>query len=126
MGNDGTARARLPLLALVVIPVLFHLVIIWTSHVRLALAPHVAPLFKLGFVTASALAHWAIYSTLLLTFALTLRPGRDPLITGMARRLHGVISDEMVVYTRRVTVAWSVSRCSFSRRWWCGHFLSIS
>ena len=107
MGLDATARARLPVLALVVVPVLFHLVIVETGHVRLALVPHVAPLLKLGFVTASALTHWAIYSTLLLTFALTLRRGREPLITGMARRLHGVLSAEMVVYTRRVTMAWS-------------------
>jgi uncharacterized membrane protein len=106
MGGDARAR-WLPLLALLVVPLLFHVAIVETSHVRLALVPHIAPLFKLGFVTASALAHWAIYSTLLLTFALTLRPGREPLITGMARRLHGVLSDEMVVYTRRVTMAWS-------------------
>ncbi len=63
-------------------------------------------LFKVGFVTASALMHWVIYSSLLVTFALTLRPGREPLITAIARKMHGAIPDEMVVYTRRVTIAW--------------------
>lgn len=107
MGVDARNRG-LPLLALAVIPVFFHLAIVETNHVPLGLVPRFAPLFKLGFVTASALTHWTIYATLLLTFALTLRPGREPLIREMARRMHGVLSDEMVIYTRRVTVAWSL------------------
>lgn len=99
-------RKRLPVIALALVPVLFHLAIVETSGVRLALAPSFGALFKLGFVTASALTHWTIYSTLLLTFALTLRPGHDPLVTAMARRLHGPIPRELEVYTRRVTIAW--------------------
>jgi uncharacterized membrane protein len=108
MGGNARARGWLAAVALVFVPVLFHLAIVRTSQVRLALVPRLGPLFKLGFVTASALTHWAIYTTLLLTFALTLLPGREPLISGMARRMHGGLSDEMVVYTRRVTIAWSV------------------
>ena len=105
----GAADARTPLpavLALVIVPLLFHLVIVETSHVRLTLAPSFAGLFKLGFVTASALTHWGLYSSLLLTFALTLRPGHEPLITAMARKMHGDIASELVIYTRRVTLAW--------------------
>jgi uncharacterized membrane protein len=108
MGGHARARGWLGVAALLLLPALFHLVIVETSHVRLALVPRVGPLFKLGFVTASALAHWAIYTTLLLTFALTLRPGREPLISAMARRMHGGLSGEMAAYTRRVTIAWSV------------------
>jgi len=108
MGGYARARGGLGVVALVLVPVLFHLAIVETGHVRLALVPRVWPLFKLGFVTASALTHWAIYTTLLLTFALTLLPGREPLISAMARRMHGGMSDEMMVYTRRVTIAWSV------------------
>lgn len=105
--NVGAAtRTRLSVIALVVVPIMFHLAIVETNPVRLALALRFGVLLKLGFVMASALTHWAIYGTLLLTFAATLRPGRDPLITAMARRLHGAISDEMTVYTRRVTIAW--------------------
>jgi uncharacterized membrane protein len=107
MGVDARNRG-VPVLALAVVPVFFHLALVETSHVRLALVPHVAPLFKLGFVTASALTHWTIYTMLLLTFVPTLGPGREPLISGMARRLRGLLSDEMVIYTRRVTLAWSV------------------
>lgn len=106
MAPRTTARRRLPIIALALVPVLFHLVIVETSGIRLALAPHFGALFKLGFVTASALTHWSIYAGLLLTFAVTLRRGRDPLITAMARRLHGPISLELERYTRRVTIAW--------------------
>lgn len=102
--------ARSPLLALLtitVIPVLSHLAIVATSSIRLGL--HLSPggLFKLGFVTVSALTHWGIYASLLAGFALTLRPGHEPLITGMARRLDG-LDAELAAYTRKVTIAWSL------------------
>jgi uncharacterized membrane protein len=105
----GASAARTPVsafLALGIVPVLFHLVIVETSHVRLSFTPSFGLLFKLGFVTASAVAHWGIYSSLLLTFGLTLRPGHEPLITTMARKLHGDIPAELALYTRYVTIAW--------------------
>jgi uncharacterized membrane protein len=105
----GAAAARTPLsavLALGLVPVLFHLAIVETSHVRLTLTPSFGALFKLGFVTASAVTHWGIYGGLLLTFGLTLRPGHEPLVTAMARTLHGDLPDELTLYTRYVTIAW--------------------
>ena len=108
---ESATAARAPvsaLLALGIIPLFFHLVIVETSHIHVTLAPSFGSLFKLGFITAAALAHWAIYSSLLLTFGLTLRPGHEPLITAMARKLHGGIEPELVIYTRRVTFAWCV------------------
>jgi uncharacterized membrane protein len=107
MAEGATPRWRLPLIALVGVPVLLHLAILATRHVRLALIPHAAPMFKLGLVTASAAGHWLIYATLLWTFASTLPPGREPLIRAMARRLHGALTPELARYTRRVTIAWS-------------------
>jgi uncharacterized membrane protein len=106
MPHQTTARGRYKLVALALVPVLFHVVIVETSGIRLALAPRFGALFKLGFVTASALTHWAIYASLLVTFAITLRRGSDPLITAMARRMHGPITAELETYTRRVTIAW--------------------
>jgi uncharacterized membrane protein len=100
-------RARLPLLALIAVPVLSHVAIVETRQIHMGLVPRFLPLFKLSFVTVSALTHWAIYITLFLTFALTLRPGREPLICAMARRLHGPLPAELARYTRRVTIAWS-------------------
>jgi len=107
----ATAAPRPPVLAIlaaVAVPVLFHLVIVETSHIRLGLRLSFAGLFKLGFVTASAVTHWGIYASLLASFALTLRPGHVPLITAMAHRLDGNISAELAAYTRNVTLAWSV------------------
>ncbi len=89
------------------VPVLSHLAIMRTSGVPLTLAPRLAPLAKLSFVTVSALTHWAIYATLFVSFAMTLRPGREPLISAMARRLHGPVPAPLARYTRRVTMAWS-------------------
>jgi len=108
---EGATAARAPvlgLLALAIVPLFFHLVIVETSHVHLALALSFGSLFKLGFVTAAALAHWGIYGSLLLTFALTLRPGHEPLITAMARNMHGEMAPELVIYTRRATFAWCI------------------
>jgi uncharacterized membrane protein len=102
----AAARSRLPLLALVLVPVMFQVAIVATRHVRLALVPRFGALFKLGFVLASALAHWSIYGGLLVVFALTLRPGHEPLITAIARRMHGSMPEELATYTRRVTIAW--------------------
>lgn len=107
MAAQSPLRARLPLLALLALPVLSHLAIVETSQIHMALVPRFGPLFKLSFVTVSALSHWAIYVTLFLTFALTLRKNHEPLICAMARRLHGPLTPELARYTRRVTIAWS-------------------
>ncbi|WP_297492730.1 hypothetical protein [Acidocella sp.] len=111
MRADSARMSRSPLwavLAIAIIPVLSHLIILATRQIPLGLELSLGGLFKLGFVTVSALTHWGLYASLLATFALTLRPGREPLITGMARRLHGPLSTEMLRYTRKVTIAWAL------------------
>lgn len=101
-------RETLPtVLALGVVPVVAHLAIVVTAHTQGGSALSIGGLIHIGFITASAVTHWAIYVGLLATFALTLRPGREALITAMTRRLHGEVSEEVAVYTRRVTIAWS-------------------
>jgi len=103
----AATRTRLSsLIALGAVPILFHLVIVETRHIHFESVLTCGAIFKVGFITVSALMHWAIYSGLLFTFALTLRPGREALISAMARKLHGPISGELVIYTRRVTIAW--------------------
>src|SRR5215469_8494180 len=103
MPKVSDVRTRLPnVLVFCAIPIFVHLAIVETSRFRLAPGANLGALFNIGFVTASALAHWAIYSGLLLTFALTLRPGRQPIITAMTRRLHGPIAADLASYTRGV------------------------
>ncbi len=41
-------------------------------------------------------------------FGRTLLPGREPLITRVARTVHGELPPEIVRYTRNVTLAWAV------------------
>jgi hypothetical protein len=91
---------------IVAVSVLFHVVIVETGKVPVNFS--IGGLFRLGFIGFPALAHWSLYTSLLATFALTLRRGHVPLITAMAARMHGTLSDEMTRYTRWVTVAWAM------------------
>jgi uncharacterized membrane protein len=54
------------------------------------------------------LPHLAIYLLLLAWFGGSLRAGREPLVTYMARHVHETMSAELLAYTRRVTAAWCV------------------
>ena len=105
----GPPKMRSPWAAaagIVAIPVLFHVVIVETRGLPLNVS--IGGLFKLSFIGFSALAHWSLYAGLLGTFGLTLRRGHVPFITVMAQRLHGTLSDEMIRYTRGVTIAWTL------------------
>jgi uncharacterized membrane protein len=55
-----------------------------------------------------ALQHVAIHAALAALFALTLRAGREPLITALARSVHGRLTPDMEVYSRKVTLAWAI------------------
>ena len=49
-----------------------------------------------------------VYGGLLWIFARTLAPGREALVTGLARHVHGTLPDDITAYTRQVTWAWCV------------------
>ena len=102
---DPPVRRRV-LIALALGPPMVQVLVLTDGWTHIASALGIAPLIKLGLLTVSALSHALIYPGLLATFAATLRPGRDPLVTALARRLYGAISEEMARYTRCVTWAW--------------------
>lgn len=107
MAAAAAGRARiLAIAAIVLVPVAFHFIIVATGHLPVPPGLSLAFLFRFSFVTVSALAHWTIYAGLLTTFAVTLRPKHEALLTTMARKLHGTISEEVTVYTRQATFAW--------------------
>jgi hypothetical protein len=62
----------------------------------------------LGLAAASWSIHALCYSALLAWFGLSLLPGREPVVTGFARRLNPRFADDMCGYTRGVTWAWCV------------------
>ena len=72
----------------------------WLAH--LAVSGDVTGPLRL----ALAVPHAAIYFFLLWLFGRTLLRGSEPLITGVARRIHGALAPEIEAYTRRVTLAW--------------------
>ena len=54
------------------------------------------------------LQHAGAHAALGLVFGLTLRPGRRALVTRLAATVHERLTPAMEVYTRRLTVAWTV------------------
>ena len=64
----------------------------------------------LGLAAAYGIPHAATNLFLLVFFGRTLLAGREPLITRLARRVHGgTLAPAMEAYTRRVTILW----CAF-------------
>lgn len=88
---DGRVKT-LALLAVLVVPWLLH------AAVTRGMAGPLTALF--------AVPHAAIYLILLGLFGRTLAPGREPLVTAIARQIHGKLEPDIERYTRRVTQAW--------------------
>jgi uncharacterized membrane protein len=65
------------------------------------------PARTLGLVMAGV-CHALAYCGLLLWFGASLWPGREPVVTGFARRMRPTMPPDVVRYTRRVTAAWCV------------------
>lgn len=59
-----------------------------------------------GLAATYGITHAAIYLSLLWLFGKTLGPGKEPLVTRLARRVHGALPSKLTAYTRRVTYAW--------------------
>jgi uncharacterized membrane protein len=51
--------------------------------------------------------HVAIHLALAVMFAMTLRSGQEPLVTALARRVHGGLAPGVAAYSRKVTIVWS-------------------
>jgi uncharacterized membrane protein len=62
-----------------------------------------------GPLAASAVPHAMAYLALLALFAASLGPGREAVVTTLARRSRGHLPADILRYTRRVTWAW----CAF-------------
>src|SRR6201984_3195877 len=78
MAGPAPGRARLfAVLGIVVVPLLFHFFIVETSALPFIGDLSIWLLFRTSFITVAAVVHWTIYAGLLLTFAVTLRPGRE-------------------------------------------------
>ncbi|MBA2690319.1 MAG: hypothetical protein H0U63_05920 [Burkholderiales bacterium] len=63
---------------------------------------------RLGLAAAYGIPHGVIYLSLLWFFGRTLIKGREPLISRLARRVHGELPAALEAYTRRLTFAWCV------------------
>jgi uncharacterized membrane protein len=61
-----------------------------------------------GLTVSTGIPHAIAYVGLLAFFAHSILPGREPIITGLIRRIRGTLPDEVVRYGRNLTVAWCV------------------
>ena len=73
----------------------------------LMLALGIGVVARLGVQVAPGIPHAMAYAALLALFTASLMPGREAIITVLARQVRGAIPPEIVTYTRRVTVAWA-------------------
>jgi uncharacterized membrane protein len=77
----------------------------------LATAALVVQAARGGGVAAETLylgQHVAIHLLLAFVFGSTLAAGREPLVSALARRVHGGLTPGMAAYSRKVNVAWTV------------------
>lgn len=63
---------------------------------------------QMGLVASSGLSHAAVYLFLLWYFGSTLAQGREPIITRLARRVHGPLDPVMERFAHRLTIAWCI------------------
>jgi uncharacterized membrane protein len=108
----GVALALAPL-SLVAVVGLWRMPQRWlaalTALLLMGLLAWLWPLMSQRIATLYFLEHFGVYTLLSLLFARTLVGPGEPLVTQLARRVHGGhLSDKQVRYTRQVTIAWSM------------------
>ncbi len=63
---------------------------------------------RIGLLVVNGVSHATLNLFLLWLFARTLLPGREPLVSQIARHLTGDVRPHILAYTRQVTVAWCI------------------
>ncbi|MGA8259599.1 MAG: hypothetical protein WB783_05235 [Arenicellales bacterium] len=116
--NESADNGNLVVLVALGPVVLIALVLAWHSAQRtgiLVLLGLVCAIFWLGrsvLVQHFSMIYWLQYVgaqvLLFTTFARTLVTGRKPLCTRFAETVHGPLTPRQNLYTRKVTVAWSL------------------
>lgn len=76
------------------------LMLLGVAAVQIVGQPHPAIIFGMPHLVTNSFLVWF--------FARTLKSPREPLVTALARRVHGSLAPELEIYTRRVTLAWSL------------------
>jgi uncharacterized membrane protein len=115
-GTQAGSSLRLALVLLPLLALAFWVVVRFTNKPLwlgvLLLIGVVAYLLErrdsMGLLAFNGMTHAAACLFLLGYFGRTLAGGAEPLITRVARRVHGTLTPTMEAYTRRLTVAWCV------------------
>jgi uncharacterized membrane protein len=83
----------------------------WVSVLLAPVVTHLVletagPGWSIYLVDLSGLSHAALYISLLIIFALSLRRSQEPIVTRFARRIHGELPGEVAQHGRHATIAW--------------------
>ena len=78
----------------------------WLVHALVVIVDSAS--VRVALTVLNGVPHAAINLFMLWVFGRTLRAGREPLITGFARRVHGALPGYLETYTRNTTIAWCV------------------
>jgi len=116
--NESAHSGNLGALVAIAPVVLFALVLVWHSPRRIVM------LGVLGLACAALWAGWSeltqhfsrvywlqyvgMHLVLFITFARTLIAGRQPLCTRFAESVHAPLTPQQEIYTRQITIAWSL------------------
>lgn len=81
----------------------------WIAAILVAIAVFAAGVaaLPLSLSALSGLTHTILYAALLAVFGGSLRPGRTPVVTAVARAARGPLTPELLRYTRAVTWVWA-------------------
>ncbi len=117
--GNSVAKTRDLAVALALAPVLMiGLLLIWRGLPRWAVLPagagtalllhHYWPLLEKNFPLVYLLQESGFYSLMAVSFGQSLRGHRVAVCTQLADKLHGPLSPQEVLYTRRVTAVWAL------------------
>jgi uncharacterized membrane protein len=116
--NESAHGGNLGALVAIAPVVVIALVLAWRSH-RRSILLGVLALFCISlwagwsalenhFGLVYWLQHVGMLLVLFITFGRTLIAGRQPLCTRLARAVHAVVTPQHEIYTRQVTIAWTL------------------
>ena len=116
--NESAHSGNLGALVAIAPVVLIALVLAWRSSRRILMLGALVlscvvlwlewPALERHFGLVYWLQNMALYVILFMTFARTLIAGQQPLCTRLAEAMHAPLTPQYEIYTRQVTLAWSL------------------
>jgi len=118
LGSPATSSGGLAVLAAFSPAIIILIFMSWKTHYQIIWFSGIVSACIVLWHYHSILTHyltWAymvqrsgIFILLTAVFGVTLLPGHVPMISRIAELIHGPLSEQLALYTRRVTMAWTI------------------